>query len=180
VGVYVNDEIGRLDLERALREISPERRAYANRYHNELDRRLSVAVYLLLKDGLRREYGLKGNPRLGIGPSGKPFLVEHPEIHFSFSHCPKAAACALSDRPVGVDVEVIAPVDWNVAALALSAEDLLAVRTAAESAVGFACCWTRMEAAFKLGVPAKDCVFETDVRSDRGYVLTTAARPDLV
>ncbi len=36
---------------------------------------------------------------------GKPVLQHHPELHVSLSHSGHWAACALSDQPVGVDVE---------------------------------------------------------------------------
>ena len=37
---------------------------------------------------------------------GKPYLEEHPDIHFSLSHSGNWAVCAVSCDPVGVDVEL--------------------------------------------------------------------------
>jgi len=189
--VLVNDALGDLDLAKALGEVSPARRAHALRYRFERDRRLSVAVYLLLKEALRKVYGLVENPRIGRGKNGKPFLPDHPGIHFNFSHCPKAAACAVSDRPVGIDVEEIVPVDWEVARSVLSDAELADVRASDEPDVAFARDWTRMEAYAKMtgegldgdrlpGVPgeASGCRFETTVNRSRGYVLTTVCAQD--
>ena len=36
---------------------------------------------------------------------GKPFLKDHPYIHFNISHTKGAIVCAVSDKPVGVDIE---------------------------------------------------------------------------
>ncbi len=36
---------------------------------------------------------------------GKPFLEDHPDIHFNLSHTAGAIVCAVSDRPVGIDIE---------------------------------------------------------------------------
>lgn len=185
--VLVNDEIETLDLARALGEISPERRAVACKYRFERDQRLSVAVYLLLKEALRQQYGLRENPRLALGPTGKPYLPDYPAIHFNFSHCPKAAACVVADHPVGIDVEALAPVREEVARTALSADEWRAVRAAADPAVAFARFWTQKEAVAKLSGRGLDderlktlladlsgVSLETVVRPEKGYVLTTA------
>jgi len=187
LGVYVNDELERLDLARALDGVSPERREAALRFRFDRDRRQSVAVYLLLKEALEREYGLTGNPRLASAPGGKPYLPDHPAIHFSFSHCAKAAACAVSDRPVGIDVEAIAPVDPEVARRVLSADERTEMRASAEPDVVFARYWTRKEALVKLSgrgleeslLPSlltemRDVVLETTVCREKGYVLSVA------
>ncbi len=40
---------------------------------------------------------------------GKPYLSSHPDIYISISHSHGCAACAVGDRPLGVDVEKIRP-----------------------------------------------------------------------
>jgi len=186
--VRVNDAPESIDLERALAEVSPERRVLALNYRFERDRRLSIAVYLLLKDALRTAYGMSGNPRLATAPGGKPYLVDHPGIHFNFSHCAKAAACAVSDRPVGIDIEAIAPVDRAVAQRVLSEPELAELDAAAEPEVAFARFWTRKEAVVKLfgrGIEedrlpsllsdARGVVLTTTVCRGKDYVLSVAA-----
>lgn len=186
--VLVADQLEDFDLNEALGEISSERRAKARSYRYERDRRLSVAVYLLLKQALQDAYGIEENPRLAIGSNGKPFLVDYPRIHFNFSHCAKAAACIVSDRPVGIDVEEIAPVDWEVARRVLSAAELDDVRSSDEPNVSFARYWTKKEALVKLtgdGIDdgrlaslladVRGVSFETSVNRRRGYVLTVCS-----
>ena len=186
-GVTVNDDLSSFDLTRALEEISPERRARVLGYRFARDRCPSAAAYLLLKESLRTHYGLEGNPRVAGGPNGKPFLPDRPEIHFSLSHCPKAAACAVADRPVGIDVEEIAPVDWEVARRVLSDGEFAAVRASDEPEVAFVRYWTQKEALAKLSgdgaddrslptmlANVRDVTFETVVNRRRGYVLTLA------
>lgn len=193
-GVFVCDDLSDFDLLRALAEVSPERREKALSFRFELDRRLSVAAYLLLKEALLQEYGLDGNPRLAYGPNGKPFLPEHPEIHFNLSHCPNAAVCAVADGPVGIDVEVIAPVDEAVARRVLSDAEFLSVQTSEEQDVAFARYWTQKEALVKLtgdGIDdrrlpmlladTRGVKLETTVNRERGYVLTLAdGQPHMV
>ena len=191
--VLVCDDLSGFDLTRALAEVSSERRDKALGFRFELDRRLSVAAYLLLKEALQRGYGLVGNPRFAYWPNGKPFLPDHPQIHFNLSHCPKAAACAVSDGPVGIDVEVIAPVDEAVARRVLSDAELASVRASDEPDVAFARHWTQKEALVKLtGVgldggrlqtlfaDAHGVTLETEVNRERGYVLTLARTRDVM
>jgi len=185
--VYIDDDFDGFDLLRALGEISHERREYAMRYRYDLDRRLSVAAYLLLKRALREVFGLNENPRLTLGHNGKPYLPDHPEIHFNFSHCPRAAVCAVSNRPIGIDVEAIAPVDWVVAERVLSTMELSEVRSVADPDVAFARFWTRKEAFVKLTGDGLEeprlqqlldtsagCNFSTSVFPAGGYVLSVA------
>ena len=62
----------------------------------------------LLAVGLRELYGMELNRAgLSYGQHGKPYLRNHPEIHFNISHCEGLAVCVFSDTETGVDVERI-------------------------------------------------------------------------
>jgi 4'-phosphopantetheinyl transferase len=60
--VYINDEIGKFDLQQALDAISPQRRQQALKYKFEQGQRLCVAAYLLLKQALLEQEGIAANP----------------------------------------------------------------------------------------------------------------------
>ena len=45
----------------------------------------------------------------------KPFLVNSSHIHFNISHSGCYVACAVADEPVGIDIEIIKPVDLKIA-----------------------------------------------------------------
>lgn len=78
----------------------------------------------LLEQGLSRDFGLSLDPSDIIrGPHGKPCLKSRPDIHFNISHCHGLAACALSDVPVGIDVENIRPFREHLLRKALTAEE---------------------------------------------------------
>ena len=70
------------------------------------DVKLSLGVELLLADYLGRK------PHYYIDEHGKP---QGEEIHFNFSHSGTIAVCAVSDNPVGIDVEKIRGVNIDVA-----------------------------------------------------------------
>lgn len=147
--VYIDDHIWDFDLEAALLELSPERREQALRYRHELGRRQCALAYLLLKRALHDGYGITGNPRFNYGEHGKPLLADYPDIHFSLSHCREAVACAVSDRPVGIDVESIGRYREQLAAYTMSEDERAAIAAAASPEVAFTRLWTMKEALLK-------------------------------
>ena len=148
--IYLNEHIADIDLTEALQKVGPLRAEYALRYHRDLDRRLSVAVILLLMEGLEREYGLSGPPVFAFGLNGKPFLADHPEIHFNLSHCPRAALCVLGNAPVGCDIEAVPDeLDWDVCRHCFNEAEHHSIRTAANPLLAFTEHWTRKEAYLK-------------------------------
>ena len=69
-----------------------------------------LCAYLLLRMALWEQRGWRDLPRIGVDELGKPFFPDHPDTHFSLSHTAGAAAAALADTPVGVDIERVRPV----------------------------------------------------------------------
>lgn len=77
-------------------------------------KRYSESARALLAYAVRREYGLdvKDYPERQE-EGGKPYLEGAP-FHFNLSHSGGYAVCALSDSPVGVDIEKILPISLKV------------------------------------------------------------------
>lgn len=86
-------------------ELPDERKAKVDALRHAADKRLSLGAWLLLAAALQK-CGVTA-PRLLCGENGKPYLVDHPELHFSLSHSGEAVMCAVSDSAVGCDVEKI-------------------------------------------------------------------------
>lgn len=42
---------------------------------------------------------------IGIGPYGKPYLIDFPNVHFSVSHTGSYWGCAIEESPIGLDLE---------------------------------------------------------------------------
>lgn len=56
------------------------------------------------------------NPVFKTEKYGKAYISNHENIHFNLSHSGKIVLCAISDREVGADVEIIDPeIDLNIA-----------------------------------------------------------------
>jgi 4'-phosphopantetheinyl transferase len=66
---------------------------------------------VLLAKGLKELYdagfAAAEDLTLSSGPDGKPYLTNHPDIHFNITHCSGLVACAFSDSSVGIDAERI-------------------------------------------------------------------------
>ena len=147
---YIDEHIYDFDLGAALNDISEQRREQALKFKFELGQRQCVLAYLLLKKVLREEYGIIENPTFGYGEHGKPFIVDHPEIHFSLSHCREAVACAVSDRPVGIDVESIREFRESLVRYTMNDTELQQIMSAERPDVAFIRLWTMKEAQLKL------------------------------
>ena len=148
--ILISEDIWEFDLEAALGEISEQRREQALKFKFELGQRLCVLAYQLLKQGLREEYGITENPVFEYNEHGKPSIVGHPEIHFSLSHCKEAAACVISDHPVGIDVESIREYKEGLAHYAMNDEEVRRIEASDNPAAAFIRLWTMKEATLKL------------------------------
>ena len=178
--IYIDDNIWNFDLRHALDSVSPWRRDYALRYRRELDQRLCVAVYRLLQHALLTEYGLNILPRFIYNAGGKPALEGFPEIHFSLSHCPQAVACAVSELPVGIDVEVTDGYSDELARQVMSHAEVRSINSSSRPAVTFTRLWTMKESLYKLrGVPLAGSIPHMLDHTDR-YRFTTLVHADSI
>ena len=117
-----------------------------------------LCAYLLLRMALWEQRGWRDLPRIEVDELGKPFFPDHPDTHFSLSHTAGAAAAALADTPVGVDIERVRPV--SVRAM----ERIAGVRTEA----AFFRSWVRREARVKRTGSGIVTMMRTEAPLDRG------------
>lgn len=148
--IYLNDDIQRFDFEASLPLLSEQRREQALKFKHELGRKTCAMAYLLLCEGLRKEFGITERPVFEYGEHGKPFIAGHPDIHFNLSHCREAVACAVSDRPIGIDVESIREYSDSLARYTMNDQELATINTAASPAIAFIRLWTQKEALLKM------------------------------
>ena len=147
--IYLNDDIEHFDWEAALPLLSEQRREQCLKFKHELGRKTCAAAYLLLCEGLRKEYGIEEPPVFEYGEHGKPTIVGHPEICFNMSHCREAAICVLSDKPVGVDIESIRRYSESLARYTMNDTELKQIEQAKRREVEFIRLWTLKEAVLK-------------------------------
>ncbi|MBR1543110.1 MAG: 4'-phosphopantetheinyl transferase superfamily protein [Bacteroidaceae bacterium] len=176
--IYINDKIFDFDLNTALSALSEERRKQALQFKFELGQRTCAAAYLLLCEGLQKEYGITEKPVFEYGEHGKPFLAGHPDIHFNLSHCREAAICMIGERPVGIDVESVREYRENLVRFTMNEAEVAQIEQAERPDVEFIKLWTRKEAVLKLSGEG----ISRDVKSvlcNAPANLTTVVSPDL-
>lgn len=151
--LYINDNLYALsasELEQEIHLLPAWRREVVLRYTHELGRRQSLLAYQLLCQGLRNDFGIEGMPRFAYGEHGKPSLPDYPHIHFNISHCKGAVACAISERPVGVDIETFRPIRESIVRYAMNETEAQRILQATRPERAFAILWTQKEALVKL------------------------------
>lgn len=82
-------------------------------------------------------------------PLGKPFLVGYPDVHFNISHSEKYVICAVSDRPVGVDVEERTAYNPKIANRVFSPAVQEKIAASSDKDMVFTQCWVENEANLK-------------------------------
>ncbi|MBD3314987.1 MAG: 4'-phosphopantetheinyl transferase superfamily protein [Chitinivibrionales bacterium] len=104
--------------------VSSERLERSRRYHFKEDTIRSLMSECLLKMYAHRRFGPAfSSISLIYNEYGKPLLKNHPDIHFNLSHSGNWVACALSDKPVGVDVEAKKKINLSLAKRFFSPEE---------------------------------------------------------
>ncbi len=84
-------------------KIPVEKRDVIAGYKNEKARRQSASAWLLLADMLAEREIELANLHVILGPQGKPHVDG---IHFSLSHSGDYVLCAVSDAPIGADIQI--------------------------------------------------------------------------
>lgn len=125
-----------------------ERRQKAQRYRNLSDGVLCAASYLLLRFGLRTDYGIDSFELL-IGDNGKPYLAGG-EVFFSFSHCKNGCACLISDSEAGVDIQHPVRLRESVLKRVCSESERALIAASDDSELTFRGIWCQKEAYLKM------------------------------
>ena len=89
-------------------------------------------------------------PEIRISDRGKPYFASG-KWHFSISHTPRHAFCALSERPVGIDAEELdRDINLRLADKILSPSEKIRYAAAADKPAALLKLWVLKEAAAKL------------------------------
>lgn len=99
-------------LHKAYASLSPSRKTHIDRLRQQEDQRRSLAAELLVQSTLQQHYGIT-RACVHRKPNGQPYL-EGCDLHISISHSGSMVACAVSERPIGIDIEQIRPVNLKL------------------------------------------------------------------
>ena len=125
--------------------VSAQRREQALRYKHTLGQFCCLKSWGMLKEGLEAMgYGFRD---WQFNEHGKPFIPGGP--YFSISHCKEGIAVAISDEPIGIDIEGIRHADEELIRRTMNEEERLWVTGDGLRNRRFTRLWTQKEAVVK-------------------------------
>lgn len=141
-------DVENLDLKKGYNLVSNKRKSKIDFYKFQKDKKLSCGVYLLVLKLLKEE-GIS-NPIFETEKYGKAYISNYDNIHFNVSHSRKMICCAISDKPVGTDIEFNDPkIDLNIAKHYFFNSEYDRIMTSSKSADEFFNYWVLKESYMK-------------------------------
>lgn len=96
--------------------ISAERKEKVSKFHFDEDKKRSILAEVLLRHSLKRDFGMTNDHiHFTINEYGKPSLQNFDHIHFNLAHSGDWVVCAVSDTPIGIDIEQVAMIEMDIA-----------------------------------------------------------------
>ena len=171
------------EIARLLPLVSDQRREQALRYKHLFGQYCCLKSYEMLTDLLAStSYKLDPRPTFIYNEHGAPSLSGGP--YFSISHCKQGIAVAISDAPIGIDIEAIRPLSEGLVQKAMNPQEQAQIAAAANPEQEFIRLWTRKEAYVKMqgtGIISDMHKILCDmlpvnwmqvIREDKGYICT--------
>jgi len=144
-------ELAKHEFNALLRVVSVEKRERILKYHLKRDSVNCLLGDILARKEICRYTGLK-NDELEFSTNyfGKPKLANNHKIYFNISHSGHYIACAISDKEVGIDIEIIRTVDLKIAENFFAPDEAAYIMTNTNNKHRFYEVWTKKEARIKL------------------------------
>lgn len=180
-------QCGEQEVARLLPLVSEQRREQALRYTHTFGQYCCLKSYeMLLHLLVSTPYTLRATPSFLYNEHGAPYLQDGP--CFSISHCKQGIAVAVSDLPIGIDIEGLRTVDEALVRKTMNQEEQSQIAMSQNPEVEFIRLWTRKEAYVKMlgtGIISDMHGILSDVSSvqwheiadlDRGYICTICTK----
>ena len=180
-------QCGEQEVARLLPLVSEQRREQALRYTHTFGQYCCLKSYeMLLHLLVSTPYTLRATPTFLYNEHGAPYLQDGP--CFSISHCKQGIAVAVSDLPIGIDIEGLRTVDEALVRKTMNLEEQSQIAMSQNPEVEFIRLWTRKEAYVKMlgtGIISDMHGILSDVSSvqwheiadlDRGYICTICTK----
>ena len=179
------------EVARLLPLVSAQRREQALGYKHTFGQYCCLQSYKMLCELLAEwsrvhQLPINQQPIFLYNDYGAPYIEGGP--HFSISHCKRGIAVAVSENPIGIDIEAIRTFSPELMRKTMNEDEQLRITSSAIPEVEFIRFWTQKEALLKLqgtGIisdlhhvltHAQD-VFWTEISPlDKGYICTIANR----
>ena len=154
---------------RLLPLVSAQRREQALRYKHTFGQYCCLQSYKMLCELLTEwsrvhQLPINQQPIFLYNDYGAPYIEGGP--YFSISHCKRGIAVAVSENPIGIDIESIRTFSPDLMRKTMNEDEQLRITSSAIPEVEFIRFWTQKEALLKLQ--------GTGIISDLHHVLTHA------
>jgi 4'-phosphopantetheinyl transferase len=137
--------------EHLLSRVTPEKVERIFGYRREDDGLRTLFGDLLLRRVIMMETGMPNEDiEFGYTDFGKPYLKGRSDFHFNLSHSGDWAVAAADTAPVGVDVERITDVDYDVSEHFFTGEERRNLINSSDKAAYFFTLWSLKESYVKL------------------------------
>lgn len=95
--------------------MSTDKQSRVDRFRFADDKKRTIAGEMLARKAIAEWCGIAPESIVfGIKEHGKPY-AKNSTVEFNISHSGDMVVCAIDDRPIGIDVEKIRPIDISVA-----------------------------------------------------------------
>ena len=99
---------------------------------------------------------------------GKPYLLNYPDVHFNISHSGEYVVCAVSDMPVGIDIQKISEYNPAVAKRICTEQELEQIENSFDKSSEFIKLWTlKMYGTGIASADIKNCLNNKNVQSQK-------------
>ena len=130
------------EVARLLPLVSPQRREQALRYTHTFGQFCCLKSYEMLTALLA------STPSFLYNEYGAPYLENGP--YFSISHCKQGIAVAVSETPIGIDIEAIRPFNEGLMRKTMNSEEQTHIFSSSHPETEFIRLWTQKEAYVKM------------------------------
>ena len=183
---YSEQEVARL-----LPLVSAQRREQALRYKHTFGQYCCLQSYKMLCELLAEwsrvhQLPINQQPIFLYNDYGAPYIEGGP--YFSISHCKRGIAVAVSENPIGIDIEAIRTFSPDLMRKTMNEDEQLRITSSAIPEVEFIRFWTQKEALLKLqgtGIISdlhhvlahtNDISWTEMINQEKGYICTIATR----
>ena len=147
--LHVAPELTQNEFDALLPIVSPEKRARVKKFRFFRDAQNCLLADVLARMEICRTTNFTNEQlRFSANAYGKPYLANSPGIHFNVSHTGNYVACAVSDEPVGIDIEQMRSTDLKVAERFFTPDERTYI-SANTPTVSFYEVWTTKESRIK-------------------------------
>ena len=141
-------QCGLEEVERLKHCVSAQRRDQAMQYSHVFGQYCCMKAYEILQELLNEVANNGEELKFLYNKYGAPYLQNGP--YFSISHCKAGIAVAVSEKPIGIDIEAVRTPKEGLVYKTMNAEEYASIMADASQDWAFIRLWTRKEAYLKM------------------------------